>query len=138
MLINYKKKNTITLPKTMDGKSVAMLKPGMNEFPSEVWGDHKQHPIIKAMVENGDIEEVTVTGKKEGNKKAPTLGADDKEIDISKVETKDAKSLVNETLDLKILERWEAQETRIEVKKLIKKQMDKINKKGVSKKSEDQ
>lgn len=138
MLINYKKKNMMTLPRTLDGKSAEVLRPGMNEFPSEVWEMHKKHHIVMAMVENGDIEEVTVKGKKEGKKAAPKLGADDKEIDISKVEDKDAKSLVKETLNLEILERWEAQETRIEVKKLIRKQKDKINKKGASKKSEDQ
>lgn len=139
MLIKYNKKNILNLPVSSSAKNIKRLKPGLNEFPGAVWKDFAEsHPVVKAMVAAGEIEEVTVQAKKkEGSKAKPkTLGKDDKPISIIEVGDADAKNLVKDMMDLAILERWEAEETRVEIKKSIKAQMDKINKKGASKKSE--
>jgi len=132
MLLEYKNKNVLSIPVNNQASGTARIVPGINEFSNDLWKEFKDHPVVKGMVESGQLKEVTVQeAKKAGSRTKPkTLGKEDGELDLTKVEQTDAINLAERTFNLALLERWEMEETRAKVKTALKKQIKKINDKG--------
>lgn len=134
MLINYKKENVLHMSPTGQVGDLKHLKPGLNEFPKAVWETHKKHPVVKFMIESGDIEEVTAKTEPTTPKAKPkVVGKDDTPIDLKELNAAKAIEFIELTTDMKMLERWEAAETRVKVKKALDKQIAKVDPRKQSK-----
>lgn len=113
-----------------------ILIPGVNNVDAKKWADARNHPIIKAKLEDGseleELEDIKVALK---NYKTPQIDASGAEkielgqdaIDMLKnLKQNDAKKLVSETLNLGLLEEWSEVEGRPQVKAALKAQIAKM------------
>lgn len=133
MFIKYTKANLHTLA-THDGKELAHLRPGWNEFPSRVWDENKNDAEIKRMIEDGDIVlmEDRVEQKVGKKKIVKIIGKTDEPVALKDLDEKRAIEVAGETFNLDMLQRWMDEETRHKVKRAIDKQVKAINSKGGS------
>lgn len=134
MLIKYNKENILSFPVGNEPSGTLKIQPGMNEFPSDVFKAVEKHPIVSFLVESGVIEFPTFKAEKKEKGKEKIIGKKDEEIDLSELSVKDANTLVRETFNLEMLDRWDVAETRIKVKKVIEKQLEDIHNPKVVKK----
>lgn len=104
------------------GEIVSSLIPGVNKIDLETWLEYREHPIVKAMLAEGtleeeqDIEEVKASGDK-GDIHA-----------LKGLRLSNAKSLIKETMDKILLNQWLQVEEKDNVKDLIKKQLEDLEK----------
>lgn len=112
---------------SLAGKSV--LQPGVNEVPDDVWKDLQKHVTVKALVDAGTLEVMTVRqATREGL--TPTAapgtpgGTPVTELDINAVEPADAKRLAGETFDRALLQKWQREVKDKDVRGAIEKQLE--------------
>ena len=127
MLIQYNKTNLHSFPTDAQAKHIVSLKPGVNQFPKEVWDKWKDTEICKQMIEDGDIELLEFKAEADEEK---VIGKDDEPLNLSELRVKDAEAVVKQTFDVKLLEEFELMENRMTVKKAIKSQIKKIMDEG--------
>lgn len=107
-------------------QDIKWLRPGWNEFPSDLWNKTKDHPGIKKMLAEKKIEllneTVVVT---EGKKKVKkVIGQDDEEVSLRFLSELKSIEIVKGTLNRDILQRWLDEETRHKVKRALSKQIE--------------
>lgn len=118
MLIKYNKTNVHALG-SKDGKVIYSIRPGWNEFPSNVWKQYTKDSEILRMIKNKEIELMTFKNQK--TKKV--LGQTDAEIHVTDMSEDDAIECVKGTFSRPMLQRWLDEETRHKVKRTIDKQL---------------
>lgn len=118
-------KTVRTLDTNQSPQDIKWLQPGWNEFPKHIWDQNKDHPQIQRMIKKGKIKLMAekVTVKKGGKLVTKLVGPEDEQIKIRWFDEKRALSIVKDTYNREILQRWLDQETRTKVKKLIEKQL---------------
>lgn len=112
----------LTTPNLYHLSETDKLIPGMNKVDLEKWLVFREHPIIKLDIENGiieeeqDIEEVKATG-------------DQSDIHALKgLRFNNARSLIKDTMDKILLNQWLQVEEKDNIKELIKKQLEALDK----------
>jgi hypothetical protein len=120
MLIQYNKPNNHALS-NLKGDAIVVLRPGWNEFPSEIFNVHKDDSEIKGMIADGTIKflkekVVTMEGRKKVTK---TVGEDDSELHVKDLDEKKAIEVIKATFNRDMLQRWMDEETRSRVKRAI-------------------
>lgn len=107
MIVTLNKAGVVHLQKIM-------LLSGANQVDATVFAEELKNPIVKMLVENGTIgyEEKDLTGK-------PI--AEEKYLD--KMKPKEAQELVEQTIDVALLQKWQAVEKRKPVLAAIEKQI---------------
>jgi len=107
-------------------KKIAVLRPGWNEFPANIWEQYKTHPSVKKMMEKGTLEllETKVVVMVKGKKVIKKIGSNDNKVKLTYFEEKKAISIVKDTYNRDILNRWLDEETRPKVIKAIQKQVE--------------
>lgn len=90
-----------------------VLMPGINEISNPHWEKMKHNPLIQMRIEKGLIEGA-VGGELSGS------------ADLSALHHKQATKIVEETFDIKLLNRWLDSETRPAVQRAITGQLDKL------------
>lgn len=111
---------------------VKWLRPGWNEFPTDVWEQNKDNPAIQKLIKAKKIElmshkaTITVRDKRTGKLKKVErmIGADDSPIRLKYFDEKTAIEVVKSAFDRDMLQRWEDEETRHKVKKALRKQIE--------------
>lgn len=120
-----KKTGKVTVKQVLDltqsPQDIKWLRPGWNEFPSNIWEQNKENPGIKAMIAKGMIE--IFDPKKAGMKKGKTLGPD-AEIHLTDLAEPAALKIAKQTWDRDLLQRWVDEETRHKVKRALLKQIE--------------
>lgn len=99
-----------------------LIKPGINDLPSEVVADMQDDDMLAYKFDNELLEIVEVEGvkKKKGEKKASGMDL------LLRAPEKEAVKLVAQTVDMVVLEAWLGDEKRLTVKKALKAQIAKI------------
>lgn len=119
MLVKNEKSNVLHI----NGKYIG---PGVNQVDPKWWSATREHPTIKRKLESGQlVEEMDVAEVAA----AEQLGESIDETVINHITTlsvNNAKALVADTVDSKLLENWMARDTRKTVKDALKKQLDKV------------
>lgn len=128
MFIQYNKNNIHALG-TPDGKEIKFLRPGWNEFPSNIFKLYEKDPEILRMIADKIIvlmnEKVTVNqGKKKVTK---VIGQDDEEIVLKDFSDSKAVEVVGGTLNKDLLQRWDDEENRHKVKRALAAQLKKLS-----------
>lgn len=106
----------------MTPKEIKWLRPGWNEFPSNIWKMHENDPEIVGMVESKKIELMNIVVV-EGKGKKRVFGQGDDELHIVKIPDATAISIVKDTLNREMLQRWLDEETRSKVKRALEAQI---------------
>ena len=121
MLIRYNRPNV----HRVEGVT---LTPGINEVDAESFERWSGWKAFKALLEKqpgGGAPVVEVLPKPTAPKKPE--GDDDSDetddVDLSKLSAKDAVAIVEETLNVTLLKKWQATETRASVKKALEEQL---------------
>lgn len=138
MFINYTGTNVHALPQVnvanpmlQSPQDVKWLRPGWNEFPKAVWDQNKSNPNVQKMLKKGIIKLLeytatvkvkTKTGKIKLVKKA--IGLDDSPVKLKYFDEKTAVTIAKNTYDRDLLQRWDDEETRHKVKKVLRKQIE--------------
>lgn len=129
MIVNFKKAGRLQVG------SIVLI-PGPNKVDPKAWLEMRQHPTIARKIDDGqiveetDIEEVTELVKQAESQKGSTPAAVAAVVDVKMYEhlltlkVPQARSLVEETVELKLLEEWQKRETRNQVKSSLKKQIE--------------
>lgn len=106
-------------------QDIKWLRPGWNDFPKEVWDQHKDNVGIKAMLKAKKIELLEEKVKVKEGKKMVTkiIGIDDSEVNVKDFSESRAIEIVKDTLNRDILQRWLDEETRHKVKRILVKQI---------------
>lgn len=117
MLIEYSKPNVLNLPLTSDKgihEGSVMLIPGVNEVAKDTWKRLAALPKIKRLVEGGFV--------------SVEVSNDDTEeaYSLAKLELGKAVSVIKKTVDIRLLEKWAACETRPGVATTIAKQLKEV------------
>ncbi len=107
-------------------QDIQWLRPGWNEFPSNVWGQNKDNPQIVKMLKKGTIVlmDEKVVFSRGGKKIQKQVGADDSEIHLKVFDDKRAIEIVKSTFNRDLLQRWLDGETRSKVKRRLEKQIE--------------
>lgn len=134
MLIKYNKENMLSIPVNGNSTNTVRLMPGISEFPKEIFDAVKDHPQVKMLVESEMIEFIEVKTEKKGKAKEKVLGKNDEPVSLSELSEKNAKKLIKDTFVMEMLERWELEETRVSVKKVLDAKIDDIKNPKVKKK----
>lgn len=93
------------------------LIPGNNEIADTEWEDIKKHPLVKQYMSDGVITEVTKPdGKKAGE-------------GLAKFSPEEAKKIIKDTFDLRLLKAWTEKEGREVIKTAIETQIKSIEEK---------
>lgn len=103
------------------------LIPGVNEVSDKVWDSVKDNPLVKARLSNGEIVLMKVSTQAPQDSKASQAGAP-AAYSLAELNANEAKEIVKETLDLKLLEAWKEKETRKAVVTAIEKQIESLAK----------
>ena len=128
--LKNKKTGKVRIEQRLSGsqspQDIKWLRPGWNEFPSDLWAKTKDHPGIKKMLAEKTIEllseKVVIT---EGRKKiTKIIGQDDEEVSLKFFNEVKAIEILKGTLNRDILQRWMDEETRHKVKRALKKQIE--------------
>lgn len=117
MLITLTKPGLVSL----DGKDSRLL-PGPNQIASKEWKIHRTHPIIKVMIDEGDIVEEQEIEDVDDDQDV----TDDFEH-LKTLKAPQAKSLVEKTTNVKLLGEWLSREDRAPVKAALNKQIAVMN-----------
>ena len=97
--------------------SVNHLKPGLNTLEQADWDKLKNHPVIKSMLAEKELEIIAEDVPGEPTKDLKELK------DLS---SKEAKELIELTFEIPQLKSWSESETRAPIKKAIETQIEKI------------
>lgn len=89
-----------------------VLMPGINQVSNPHWEQMKHNPLIQKRIEKGLIE--------------AAAGAGEVDDDIAKLHHKQATKLIEDTFDVKLLNRWLDVDTRPAVQRAIASQLDKL------------
>lgn len=124
-LIHYHKVNLLRIGNLR-------LMPGMNQIPEEIWKEAKSHPLIQHRLNSGEITVLAQaksgvqekTLKNDLEKKVSETGENSNSLDS--YSTNQAKDIVQNTFDLNLLRRWQTEETRKAVYKVVEAQIEKI------------
>ena len=112
MLVRYNQKNMISAK--AKGKWIRFV-PGINEVSSENWQSLIENKNFKKNVDKGLL---VVVGDQE---------SDDMSGALSKVDgVVEAKNMVRETFDIRLLKQWQSEEKRKTVLQVIDEQLEKI------------
>jgi hypothetical protein len=124
MFIKYTKPNNHALS-NLKGDVIAVLRPGWNEFPSEIFEINKNDPEIKGMIADGHIEflDAKVTSMEGRKKVTKVIGADDSEVHVKDLDEKKAIEVIKSTYNRDLLQRWIDEENRSKVKLAIDAQL---------------
>lgn len=124
MFIKYNKNNLHALG-TYDGKDIKFLRPGWNEFPSDIFKLYENDAEIKRMIEDKTIEVMAEKVVIQDGKRKITkiIGKDDEEVHVKELPEAKAIEVVKGTLNRDILQRWMDEETRHKVKRAIDAQL---------------
>lgn len=96
--------------------------PGVNKISLEDSKKIEAHPVVKKMVEAGDLEFIhPEAGSKKGEAGATSVSA------LTKLSVKEAKETIANSADATVLQEWFAQEKRKEVKTAIEKQLEALS-----------
>lgn len=100
------------------------LMPGTNVVEPSWWAKTRMHPSIQKRLELGIIEEETDAEEAEqlGDELAPEMAADH----LKSLKVNQAKALIEQTVDLKLLKTWQEREDRNQVKGVLKRQIEKL------------
>lgn len=106
-------------------KAIHWLRPGWNEFPTNVWKMYENHPEILKKLKDKKIElmneKVTVV---KGKKKVTlTIGMDDKPINLTDLSETRAIQVAKETYNREMLQRWVDEDNRHKVKRALEEQI---------------
>lgn len=105
----------------LDGvKGSFSLLPGANKISLEDAKKVMSHPVVKAQIENGELEFLMPEGD------APETGATPVEA-LVKLKAKEALETVANTADAVILQEWFEKESRVTVKDAISKQLEALS-----------
>lgn len=126
MLIKYTGTNVHALA-TKDGKVIASLRPGWNEFPMALFKANENDSEVCAWIKSGKL---AFLSKGYGKKAKPLHRFDDEELHLSELEADQALEVVKETYNRAMLQRWLDEETRHRVKRAVDKQLRKVNNGG--------
>ena len=131
MFIKYNKVNLHALA-TYDGKQLAHLRPGWNEFPNHIWEQNKNDTEILRMIEEGDIEVMEEKIVEKVGKKTivKIVGQTDGPVMLKDFDEKKAVDVVNDTYNVDLLQRWMDEESRHKVKRALDKKLKAIHEKG--------
>ena len=121
-----KKRTVMRIDHSQSPQDIQWLRPGWNEFPSNVWLQNQEHPSIKKMLKEKVIEVMNekVVVKNGKAKVTKIVGLDDSEIDLKVFAEARAIEIVKETLNRDILQRWLDEEMRHKVKRALMKQIE--------------
>ena len=97
------------------------LVPGANDVDEQDFKDFSGHPIMKKVVESGEIEALKKVGDNDGSGGAETT----KDLNAS-----DAIEMVKDTYDPSLLEKWKEDDDRKTVQDAIDKQLEDIRGEG--------
>lgn len=95
-----------------------LLKPGQNYVSDEEWNQVKENPLVKERITKGDIIIIS--------KKDITETDSDDEIDLSKMNVKDATEFVKSCTDIEMLQELLEKEERKSLKKVIEEQIENL------------
>jgi hypothetical protein len=118
-------------------REVHALKPGWNQFPSQVWKQNETNPSIQSMIKKKMIEFMdakvrvrikTSTGKVKLEMRQ--VGTDDRPVRLRYFDEKQAIEIAKNTWDREMLQVWLDEETRHRVKKALTKQVEPLLNKG--------
>ncbi len=117
MIVNHKRSGVLNA----DG---VVLKPGPNQVDIKAWENSRKHPMIKKLMDLGEIVE-----ESEFDENLKLSAKEEKSADetiLSPMKIPQAKALVEETVDLELLEQWKKSEKRNQVIGSINSQIDKL------------
>lgn len=97
-----------------------LIKPGVNELPASLVEEMQDDDILAAKFESGELEIIEVETVESPKKSLGSIGK------LLAASERDAKRLVNETIDMEILTAWLKKEKKIVIRKALKERIAKI------------
>lgn len=102
------------------------LIPGSNEVSESVWNDIKHHPLVKSRIMNGEIIVI-----EKSTKSTKVLRLEDSSLSnenktgviLEEMSVSEVKEIIQDTLNLETLRKWQTQEKRKLILKEIEKQI---------------
>lgn len=120
MFINWKNNNVHAFG-SVDGKTIKWLRPGWNEFPSELFKQYENDAEVKRFISEGKLE---ILAEKVGTGKTKkTIGLDDKPIDLKELTEAKSIEIIKNTFNRELLQRWIDEENRSKVKRALEEQI---------------
>lgn len=139
MLIEWKGSGPLAIgdPRKSNYKLAAVIvcTPGISKIEDEVWNGSKDkpgvkdNPEIKKMIEKGEI--IVMRDK---SADAETAAKKGEAVDLFGLKVDEAKSFVEKTMNMELLESWAETETRPKVRRAIEKQISELT---IAKKKEE-
>lgn len=131
MLIEWKGSGPLAVgdPRKSNYKLAAVIvcTPGINKIEDDVWNGTKEkpgvkeNPVMKKYIEEGSI--VVMRDKATDAKSAQDKG---EAVDLFGLKVEEARSFVQKTLNMELLESWAETETRPKVKRAIERQIQEL------------
>jgi len=110
--------------------------PGINELTPDQWAAIKDHPLLPARFATGDLQwldgkspddlKKEKPSKVESKVESKTPEKVEEKNPLADCNAKEAREIIDETLDVTLLEKWKAGEKRKAISVIIDKQIQKI------------
>jgi hypothetical protein len=148
MLVRWNRTNVWSIGTgQMDG-SVIQLIPGPNEITEDKWNLIKDNKVVKQRMETEIIDpkrgkvkmlEIIKPSKPESDEKSEDVekSEDIEKLSIDGLSSKEAKEIIKETFNTKLLKTWQESESRSGVLKEIEKQLEKIESERIERESKE-
>lgn len=124
MLIKNNEARILGIPKKGSNGSVVLLKPGINDVKAEDFALIDDSDMFLLWLDAEMVE--LILPKRE----IPCETEDSNTFEISAINLKEAESIIEQTFDVDLLHNWVDEDTRIGVKKAIRKQLERIDNAG--------
>ena len=126
MLIKWNGKGPLSLILKASGSKPKILVPGVNKFTKEEWEEFKEHPHIKRYMEEKPPKFELVSEKEPKPEEKAAAEEKGEAVDLSQFSNKDAKEVIEETLNVELLKEWKKTENRKSLVAAIDKQLDSL------------